>query len=373
MKRSCFSSAVIVVLLLMTGCWDQDLLRNARLLYGAGFDLAPNGKLLTTFVIRDMPASEQQSPKNDIIYTVSNTALEARDKADDKISRVLRAYRNRIILIGEEQAKQDIYPILDVFYRDPKSALNARVGVAQGKAADILSLKKVGNVLIEEEIDELIMSKEGTTTVPKVTLETIYPVMMDPGEDFVLPYLMEKGKRVDVSRIAMFHKRQFTGTLSSDESAMYLFLKGNKGKVARFTQKISTRKDQPNGDDFLSFNVEKSKRNMKILIQSGDQITVRLDLKWKVSIVEYPKDRLNDKKMVAQLNQLLSKEMTHLVNETIKKMQIARCDGLGIGRQLMAFHPDIWKKKKEDWGSNYQKVHFVPEVQVEIAKKGIIN
>ena len=77
--------------------------------------------------------------------------------------------------------------------------------------------------------------------------------------------------------------------------------------------------------------------------------------------------------MVSQLEQFLSKEMTHLAEETLEKMQKARCDGLGIGRQLLAFHPDIWKKQKEDWGSNYQKVNFVTEVQVEITKKGIIS
>lgn len=373
MKRICFSSALIFVFLLMTGCWDQDLLKDARLLYGGGFDIAPNGKILATFVIRDMPISEQQSPKNEVIYAVGNTPRESREKADEQISRKLRAYRNRIILIGEELAKQDIHQLLDIFYRDPKSALNARVGVAHGKATDILSLKKVGNVLIAEEIDGLIKSKEETTTVPKVTIETIYPVMMDPGEDFVLPYIRKKGKRVDVSSIAMFHKYQFTGTLSSDESTMYLLLKGNKEKVASFTKKISTENGQKNAYNFLTFNIEKSKPKMKVLIQPNDQIMVSLDLKLKVSVIEYPKDLLRDKKTVARLNQLLSKEMTDLANKTLKKMQKAHCDGLGIGRQLMAFHPDIWKKQKEDWGSNYQNVHFVPMVQVEITKKGILD
>lgn len=372
MKRICFSSTFIFVLLLMTGCWDQDLLKDARLLYGGGFDLEPNGKILSTFVIRDVPVSEQQSPKNELIYTVGNTPRETRHKADEQISRNLRSYKNRIVLIGEELAKQDIHQLLDIFYRDPKSALNARIGVAKGRAADIFSLKKVENVLIAEEIDELIKSKEQTTTVPKVTIETIFPVMMDPGEDFVLPYIMEKGKRVNVSRIAMFHKYQFTGTLSPDESTMYLLLKDEKGELAIFTEKISTENNQQKVYNFMTYNVEKSKRKMKVLIQSDDQITVKLDLKLKVSVVEYPKDLLNDKKTVARLNQILSKEMTDLANKTLKKMQKARCDGLGIGRQLMAFHPDIWKKQKEDWESNYQKVHFAPKIQVEIINKGII-
>ncbi|BBH18751.1 germination protein [Paenibacillus baekrokdamisoli] len=372
MKRINSICLSIFILLFIPGCWDQDLLGEARLLYGGGFDLTPNGKLLSTFVIRDSPASEQQGPRNDILFTIGNTPGETRDEADNQLSRMLRTYKNRIILIGEERAKQDISPILDVFYRDSKSALNARIGVTKGRAADILSLKKVGNVLIEEEIDELIKSEEATTTVPKVTIETIYPVMLDPGEDYVLPYLIKKKGRVNVSSIAMFHKNQFTGILSPRESTMYLLLKNNKGKVTRFTQKISTREHQ-NNYNFITFNVEKSKLKKKILIQSQDLILVNLKLKWKVSIVEYPKDQLKDKKLIEELNKLLSKEMTHLAEQTLKKMQKARCDGLGLGRQLMAFHPDTWKKQGGDWESNYQEVQFVPEIQVEIAIKGIIN
>ncbi|MED2132135.1 Ger(x)C family spore germination protein [Brevibacillus porteri] len=369
----CITSTALVVFLLMAGCWDQDLLRNARLIYGAGFDLAPNGKLLTTIVIRDLPQSEQQSPANDIIYAVGNTPRDTRDKADNQVSRLLRSYRNRVILIGEELAKQDIYPILDVFYRDPKSALNAKIAVTQGKATDILSLKKVGNVLIAEEIDELIKSKEKTTSIPKVTLETIYPAIIDPGEDFVLPYLVRKGKRVDISRIAMFHDQRFTGVLSPDESTMCLLLQARMGKITSFTQKLSAQKDHKGSHDYITFQINKSKRKMEVLVQPDDQISVTLDLKWTVGVEEYPKDQLNDKKMIAQLNQHLSKAMTDLAKKTLQKMQEARCDGLGIARQLMAFHPEIWKRQKENWGSNYQKVHFAPQIHVDITKKGIIN
>jgi len=374
MKRICFVCAVMLILLIINGCWDQDLLKDARLLYGGGFDLARNGKLRTTFVIQDAPPGEQQSPKNDIIYAVGNTPMETREHADEQVSRQLVAYKNRIILIGEELAKQDIYPILETFYRDPKSALNARIGVAKGTAADMLSLKKVGNVLIVEEIDELIKSREETTTVPKVTLEKIYPVMLDTGEDFVLPYLTEEGARVNVSRSALFHDHQLTGMLNPEESTMFLLLKGSKERIARFTRKINTaHEDHQYRYDFFTFNVQKLKRKMTIQVQSDNRITVKLNLNMKLSVIEYPKDHLDKKNVVAELNQYLSKEMTNLAKETLRKIQEARCDGLGVGRQLRAFHPDIWKKKKENWGSNYQKVNFVPVIQVNITKKGILN
>ncbi|USG68256.1 Ger(x)C family spore germination C-terminal domain-containing protein [Brevibacillus ruminantium] len=110
-----------------------------------------------------------------------------------------------------------------------------------------------------------------------------------------------------------------------------------------------------------------------MLVQPNGQITVKLALKWTVNVIEFSRDRLRDKKLVARLNRHLSKEMADLAQKTLRKMQEARFDGLGIGRQLMVFHPDTWEKQKEDWGSNYQKVRFAPEIRLEITREGIIN
>ncbi|SFI72722.1 Ger(x)C family spore germination protein [Thermoflavimicrobium dichotomicum] len=364
--------------LFLSGCWDQDLLREVRLGYGIGFDLTPEGKLFATLVVRDVPSGEQQKPIDDIFSATSRTPREARDKLDKKLSGRLRGYKYRVVLISEERAKQDIYPLLDVFYRDPKMPLNTRIAVVKGRAADVLFLRELGGTVpIAKGIDELIASEEELTSVPKINVRSICPVMLDPGEDFVLPYLMKKEERVEVIGTAMFHQHQMVGTLSPDESTVYLLLKGKKAELARFTRKVEVEGERegesPSPYDFITIEVKKAKQEMNVLVNKQEKIKVQLNATWKVNVIEYPRDQLDEESNVAKLNKILSKDLTRLAKQTIQKMQKARCDGFGVGRQLIAFHPEVWKKKEKNWASEYQQVQFDTKVEVEITQKGIIN
>lgn len=53
-------------------------------------------------------------------------------------------------------------------------------------------------------------------------------------------------------------------------------------------------------------------------------------------------------------------------------MQAANCDGLGIGRRLIAMHPAVWESIK--WkGEVYPNLPINVKVTVDIAGNGIIN
>ncbi|MDM5237636.1 Ger(x)C family spore germination C-terminal domain-containing protein [Bacillus cereus] len=59
------------------------------------------------------------------------------------------------------------------------------------------------------------------------------------------------------------------------------------------------------------------------------------------------------------------------INYIENKLQKANCDAFGIGRHLIAYHPDLWKKK--NWNKDYAKVKFKPEVEVNILYSGVLK
>jgi hypothetical protein len=59
------------------------------------------------------------------------------------------------------------------------------------------------------------------------------------------------------------------------------------------------------------------------------------------------------------------------ITERIRTLQQSGCDAFGIGRQLIAHHPDLWKSL--DWEKEYPTVHFHPQVTVNIVGNGILN
>ena len=72
-----------------------------------------------------------------------------------------------------------------------------------------------------------------------------------------------------------------------------------------------------------------------------------------------------------KLNKELSKQLTKEAKKITKKLQKANCDAFGIGRNLIAYHQDLWKKK--NWHKDYEKVKFKPEVEVKILYSGVLK
>lgn len=368
-KILCYITLTIWVLMI-SGCWDKHLLKDVSLNMAVGFDLGENQQLETTASI---PISQDKKKSSIIVTAVGKTPRDTRIKIDLKIPDTLDASKNTLVLIGEKLAKQDIYNILDVFYRNPKSALNARLAVVEGKTSDLIIKSKEKsseyNGIPSEHLCHILCNAEDTTHIVKENLKSICTLMFDPGKDYMLPLLGFENSKIATKGLAMFHDKKMTGKLNTKESIMYLLLRDKKGKIARFTEKVNDDKNEL--ANYISFNVGDVKRKIDINISEDDDIIVKIDLKLKVTITEYPLDKLHTEEEIKKLNAKLSKILEALANTVIQKMQEANCDALGIGRRLIAFHNETWKRL--DWEKEYQDIKFDTNVTVNIISNGIIN
>ncbi|WP_051317326.1 hypothetical protein [Ectobacillus panaciterrae] len=142
MKRKITSLTIASLLLFLTGCWDQDPLKEARLIYATAMDRAPNGKMIQTVVIREVLPGEQQKVNNEIYSATGNSPRDTTNASRNKIAGHLRHYEEQVYLLGKSIAKTDIYPLLDVIYRDPKNPIYSKLTVVDGKGGDLLKKKK---------------------------------------------------------------------------------------------------------------------------------------------------------------------------------------------------------------------------------------
>ncbi|WP_129691007.1 Ger(x)C family spore germination protein [Gottfriedia acidiceleris] len=366
----------LICLLPLTSCWDQRLLKESRLVYSAGYDLTEDNNMLVTAVIKSTSQGgsdpSQVKSTNVFINATGKTSGDARLKVTRKVSGDYATNKTRVLLLGNELAKQNIYPIFDIVYRDPRSSLGAKVILAKGRAEEILKLNKVEETLVSEEILDLITTAESHTIVPIENVQTICTIMFDPGEDIVLP-LIEKvdEKLIDISGLALFNDQKYTGyNLLDDEPTMLLLFKNQLKKFARFNVEVSP-KEKDIRERYISIEVRKNDPKMKIEVSKENKISVNLNLKLEVDTLEYAHDELDSKKEIEKLNKALSKQLTKKAEKVIKTVQESNCDALGIGRQLISFHPDVWKKL--DWNKDYAKITIKPKVEVKIVGSGILK
>lgn len=363
---TCFIAAT-----LLSGCWDQQLLKDTRIVDTSSLDLDPEGKLEATSSIVEVSGSQSGNKNlNEIQSGKGNTTRQLRDILDRKISGIYSASKLRVTLMGEALARQGIYPYLDVYYRDPRSALNARIAIVEGTAHDILTSKKSGTKLIGEHFNKLISSSERRTIVPAVNLQLICPPLLDEGDDFALPYISKDTTTPSIYGIALFSGDKMTGTLKSEDSMLYLLMADKLAKTASVTLKINEEGSR-NPEKYIAIDIQNLKRKLKVNVQNNRNIKVMLDLKLKIAVIEYAKDHLNDKQNLVQLDKKLSEELTRRAQVITQKMLQAKHDGFGIGRRVMAYYPNTWKRLH--WVEDYPKVEFVPKVTVRIVKHGIMN
>ncbi|WP_249598897.1 Ger(x)C family spore germination protein [Peribacillus frigoritolerans] len=367
---------ISICLLLTTGCWDQNLMKDATLIQTITFDQTDEGEFSLGFAIPNIyrnptdSGQETEAINSENLSTVANTPREGRMKLNTEIPGNLDSSKNKLVLFGEQFAKGDIYPSLDVIWRDPRSSLSAKLAVVKGKAFDTLSIQPRVESNISQNILYLIRSTETNTIIPEESIQTLASELLDPGEDIVLPLLKmgRNGTTIDVAGVALFDERKLSGTLSQEESTLFLLLNNKQSKYARFTTYVNGNKEL-NMNNFISLNVDHIKRKLNVSVNDRGEVLVNLNLHLKVIVEEYPIGNVPNK--VDQLNNKLSNTFTNNAEEVIKKLQEANCDAFGIGRRLIAFHHDTWKEKNKT--TYFKDVKFKSKVDVEIIQHGIVK
>lgn len=230
---------MLTLLIFITGCWDQDNLKDARLANASAYDLTSEGMLLQTLEVVDDSQSNQGKSTNEIHSGTGHSVRQSTDKIRAKVTGDIRLFKYGVIVYGTSLARKDLYPYLDVLYREPDHPTShVKVAIIDGLAGEIIDQKGIGNLLIGEFITKKIRSLEEMCMFPEMTLETLLPPMLDPGQDFVLPYLSKEGEDITARGIALFHGQKFTGSLSNEQGVLYVLMTGKWKNTARFVKRI---------------------------------------------------------------------------------------------------------------------------------------
>lgn len=365
---------LFTMLLFLAGCWDERLLKDANLINMETLDETTDGKIETTVSVPKAKAgqAETQDIITNIESAIGDTIRNSRNNLDKKMAQNLDSSKNEVLLLGEELVKEEIYSVLDVFYRDPRSSLNAKVAITEGSAKDFINLKIEGQPLISRYFLQLIKSAESNTLVPELNLQLLCSLIFDEGQDFALPYLRlsEDEKSAEIVGLIMFHEEEQRGMLTSEEGMMFLLLSDQKVDLTQFTENVGSGSGSDR-KDYVTVDIKKETRKLDIQTDGGKGIQVNITLDLEVNVVEYPEDKLNEKSTIEHLNQKLSEILTNRAEETVSKMQESNSDLLGIGRRLIAYHPKVWEKT--DWKTEYPKIEIKPKVNVSVETHGIIN
>ncbi|MBH0228624.1 Ger(x)C family spore germination protein [Halobacillus yeomjeoni] len=363
---------VFIILTLLTGCWDEQQFKNTKLILSMGFDKGEDDQIVETVSIASVEKGGQ-GPVEENIQVMSTGAMnvtEGRNKIDYTIPQLFDPSKVKVVLIGKELAKNDIYQVLDRFYREPRSNLNATLALADNSAQEVLSFKSDEFERVSKFIGGILEGAVTSTHSPKDNLQLICEELFEPGVDFALPIIKEDRENnvLKFDGLALFHGNHYTEKdIAPEDSQLLMLLLDKKGKVARMTIKLA---DEEDGKGNISINVMKEKRDIQLKEKNGELSAV-INLSLKVRIIEYPKNHLSEKKTIEKLNEKLSEVITKDAEKIIEQLQEANSDVFSLGRRTHAYHPDFYKKV--DWAEYFPTMKITPKVKVDIQQYGVVN
>ena len=216
---------LLAVLLVTSGCGAVQI-EDRAFVTAIGIDVVGSGEdakyLITLEIFR--PGSMQprtQGPAS-ILQTVEADNFEmALEQLQARMARVLTLAHLRIVIIGEEAAKEiDFREIIDYFERHPEVQMRVRLMAVQGgQALELLKAKPLFNEYMSEELINLANQGDYlslTTTNP--FFQFVHDLRVTGGRGLLPRIIMtEDGNLAILHGGAVYNNYKLVGWLSSEE------------------------------------------------------------------------------------------------------------------------------------------------------------
>lgn len=188
---------LVLCLSLVPGCWGKRELEDRAFVTLLGIDHASDGRILATALV-SLPAGRAGSNMGSgtassatlLLSAAGNNIEEALGEMEYFSSRELNSVYMAFVILGEEFARTDVGPVVDVFSRHLHYKPNTLLAVCKGKAYDFLKeFKPQQESQPPEYLWKLVdTGHTGMGSCPMTTMHDLKVGYITLGEDPWAPY-----------------------------------------------------------------------------------------------------------------------------------------------------------------------------------------
>lgn len=387
MKNSIKLICIIMSAILLTGCWDNVELNERHVVLELAIDrdgsqneegdgsAEERKNYIVTYAIPDIAKLSGNESLSENIKTTfqveAPTIFKSIEEIQKKTQNTITFSHTKAILFGEElmQNKDLFRTAVDSLVRNNEISRGVYMLAVKGKAGDITKAENYQNPIVGLYVMKYFNNKERGTGYTRQQL---------------LGNMVKELGEVNVTIMPQISNNKEESTLEIEGAAVikdYALIGWlNKEEVRGKNFVDSEIKDIPiviqNNGEYLSYQLKQEKCNI-LFNEQNDSLKVSLLIETEGDIGEYISNDRNyifDEKQLAQINDLIEKEIEREVNVTIKKSREINTDFLGIGLQLYRKQPKLWEKYKYIWENEvYNKLSIEVHVQNDIKSTGVLQ
>ncbi|MBB6453105.1 spore germination protein KC [Salirhabdus euzebyi] len=384
-------TSIFFVLLLsfgLAGCWDARELTDISIAVGLGIDKEDDLFQVTVQLIdpAEIAGKMLSSRSASTVYTTTgHTIFEAMRKLTTLAPREIYLGHLRIVIFGEEYAKEGILDALDFMSRYHEMRTDFYISIArENKASDLLKIitpleKSPANKIFSSleashefwaptkgvKLDELIasMSSEGKEAV----LTGLY-VQGDPEQGTNMANVEKAASPADikVDYIGVFNGEKLVGWLNKEESKGVNYL---ENEIKNSMKWVNCEKEGR-----VSLELIDSKTDVKGSLQGNKpKITINVETEANIAEVQCTTDLSKPETITAFEKKAASKQES-ILNTSIERAKELEADIFGFGEVMTRSDLTYWKEIKKNWNQIFaNELEVEVKAKVNIRRTGTIN
>lgn len=378
LKIAAIAICCLGILFLTSGCIPYLELKQESIVEGMGIDSDGAGGYTLTFQIFKPKGGggddgKKSSSSQETILTSSGRTLnDAIRNATLQVGRKLYFSNNRAYVIGEDVCKSDITNIVDFMERNEQFVPREKIFVAKGRAADILTYKKNGEIVPAANLETM---SDNYFQTSKMIDSHLFDLFRNVSYGITQPALaaatLQTGSDGDpvlvIQGTAYFCNNRLAGYLDEKQTRGFLWIEGKvkSGIIAL---------NMPDGGR-ASAEIIRSSSSTEVQNKNGKP-SIIVDIKAQTNITELetnnsaPMDSAYIDKLTAVQNGVIKNEAQSCIQTALHQ---SRSDIFGFGLLIYENEPELWKKIGRNWSKQLKDLDVQINVDSKIQHSGLIS
>lgn len=388
--KALFLFVMILISTCISGCSNRRELNELGIAMGMGIDkIGKNYKITVQLVnpgeINPIKGGGGRSPVNTFEAT-GNTMFEAVRRLTTVAPRKVYFAHLRMVVIGEDLAKQGIGKILDFMSRNPEFRTDFFIVISRGtRAENILKvMTPVEKIPTQQIFNKLQTSEKAWAATRATTLADLIKELTSKGKKAPVVtglriqgvrekgYSKENVEMIDVpvkltyTGLAVFNKDKLIGWLNEDESQGYNY---TQGKVKNTIEDVAYK------EGMVGIEIIQVKENIQGKVRNGKpQVIVEVQVTGNISDIETHNLDVTKIETIDELENQVEQDIKRKIEQSIKKAQEElKVDIFGFGSTLERDEPEVWEKLEQLWFKEFPVLSVEVKVEAKIKQMGTIT
>ncbi|MDF2658963.1 MAG: hypothetical protein K0Q94_1754 [Paenibacillus sp.] len=371
-------AALFLVLLLATGCWDRTEVNDIAIVMAAAIDKDKEGYRVSVMIplVGNMGGATGGGGGSggDRPYTIDSdtgrTIREASERMQARMARRLFYGHRKVLLIGEELAKENLPDALDITARLAENRLTSFMAVTKGNAYEMLNAAPKLERFPAEALRELLKS-DG---VIKIQVKDVAHQLNVQGKDAILPYVevvKSKGsskpnEEIQIGGYAYARQGKMIGVAREDEAVGIRWL--SRSTFKPYLETVETDQGP------VSVTIRRGKCTIKPYLSDGI-LHYRIEVAGEGTILEALDNKeYEHKNAVELLEQRLESKIAGEIRTVERLAKQRQVDIPGFGLLFNRAYPTLWKREwSSRWPAALEGAQYEVKVHIVINRTGMFS